>query len=604
MFNCSIKLTFFLFTLFTTSITMAVPNSMTLQSKIVKPDGTLLTAPSVNFQFTTLDPLGTCTLYVEAFAGINMVSSSGVVVANLGLGAPVYSSAGAYSNVFNNQTGSFSCQAGGTYTPAATDRRKIVMQFNDGSAAGWQTAQALDVNSVPFSNYAGDSVKFSGHPLTDFPLATAFPDCASTGKVLTYNGTAFACVTAGAGAGTVTNVTSANSYLTVATGTTTPLLTANVGTVANTLAAGNDARIIGAAQKANNLSDLASASTARTNLGLGTAAVLNAGAAATNLVQLDGAAKIPIALLPNLPASQITSGVIAPAQLGTGTADATTYLRGDGTWATISTSGYVLKTGDTMTGPLVNNSNSASTALAVTQAGAGKAATFMGGSVGIGTTSPLYNLDVVGLSRTYSPAGIGAQVIQTDSANATGAHLFLLKGHNVSSFPLSGDTLGDIVFGNYQASSSSIISSTATENHGINSGSDLNFKTTPNGTLSAVQRMKITNDGLVGIGTTAPTAVLDVLGTNVSSGDAANAINVVAGNTTGNAFNSGGSILLKAGNSTVSGTGGSALFQAGNGYNFGGSMTIAAGAGLQAGALRRVELYLFLAEQVLPLRAP
>src|SRR5579871_1735140 len=40
----------------------------------------------------------------------------------------------------------------------------------------------------------------------------------------------------------------------------------NTGTTAGTLAAGDDSRITGAAQKANNLSDLASAATARTNL--------------------------------------------------------------------------------------------------------------------------------------------------------------------------------------------------------------------------------------------------------------------------------------------------------------------------------------------------
>jgi hypothetical protein len=45
---------------------------------------------------------------------------------------------------------------------------------------------------------------------------------------------------------------------------------------------------------------------------------------------------------------------------------------------------YVKKVGDTMTGPLVNNTSSASTALAITQSGAGYAATFMGGNVGIG----------------------------------------------------------------------------------------------------------------------------------------------------------------------------------------------------------------------------
>ena len=38
----------------------------------------------------------------------------------------------------------------------------------------------------------------------------------------------------------------------------------------------------------------------------------------------------------SLAASQITSGTVATARLGSGTANSTTYLRGDQTWATVS----------------------------------------------------------------------------------------------------------------------------------------------------------------------------------------------------------------------------------------------------------------------------
>ncbi|MBC7742888.1 MAG: hypothetical protein H7061_11875, partial [Bdellovibrionaceae bacterium] len=121
---------------------LAVPKYITLQTRIYKPDTTPLQAPSVTFQITTLDSVGTCVLYVENYSGISMTASGGSTVLNLGLGVQIYTSVGAnYTDVFNNQTASFACQGGGTYTPAVNDRRKIVLQFNDGTAAGWQTAQ-------------------------------------------------------------------------------------------------------------------------------------------------------------------------------------------------------------------------------------------------------------------------------------------------------------------------------------------------------------------------------------------------------------------------------------------------------------------------------
>ena len=63
-------------------------------------------------------------------------------------------------------------------------------------------------------------------------------------------------------------------------------------------------------QVSNNLSDLNNATTARSNLGLGTAAVEDVGTTANNLVQLDGTAKLPAvdgSQLTNLPSAPVTS---------------------------------------------------------------------------------------------------------------------------------------------------------------------------------------------------------------------------------------------------------------------------------------------------------
>lgn len=313
----------FLILTFISVLTFAAPKTTTFQIRIKKPDGTNLEAGTVKFRFTSLSASGTCVLYVEDFDSVDMSAlSGGLAVLNLGKGTQVFTAASTadYSDIFNNLGSGLNCQGGGIYNPAKDDRRRIVVQFNDNSGAGWQSLPAIDINSVPYANYAGDSQKFSGKEITDFILSSALPNTAcGAGQVLTYTGTAFSCVAAATGSGSVTSVASANSFLTVATGTTTAVITANVGTAANTLAAGNDARIVGAAQKANNLSDLTSVTSARTNLGLGTAAVTNTGTASGNIPVLDGAGKLAASVLPN---SLVTSSTALTGDV-TGTVDAT-----------------------------------------------------------------------------------------------------------------------------------------------------------------------------------------------------------------------------------------------------------------------------------------
>ncbi len=99
----------------------------------------------------------------------------------------------------------------------------------------------------------------------------------------------------------------------------------SVGTAAGTVAAGDDSRITGALQASNNLSDIAKATTARSNLGLGGAAVLNVGlasgtVAAGNDLRL-GFFRARLATTAALPACTYSSGVLTASANGALTVD-------------------------------------------------------------------------------------------------------------------------------------------------------------------------------------------------------------------------------------------------------------------------------------------
>ncbi len=218
-----VKLLSAFFAIFIACSAFAGPGVTTYQAKIIKPDGLPLEANSVNFKFTILNPIGTCILYSETYSSINMTSTGGLIAFPLGSGVKVYPvSATTFAEVFSNVTPNLSCDAGGpgTYTPAATDTRKVVMQFHDGS--GWQTLPAMSINAVPYAMYANEAQKISG-----------LPTC-NPGEALSYNGVTFSCeAISGGGAVTSSTVTAALGYTPASSATVDSLVSSVASESAN-----------------------------------------------------------------------------------------------------------------------------------------------------------------------------------------------------------------------------------------------------------------------------------------------------------------------------------------------------------------------------------
>ncbi|WP_413295217.1 tail fiber domain-containing protein [Bdellovibrio sp. HCB185ZH] len=268
---------------------MAVPNSLSYQGRIVKPDGSAFEANNVSFLFEITNPNGTCVIYREQKSGVNMTNSNGIFDVPIGTGSKLFPPSPTITllSVFDNSQaldcGDAINNVASTYTPALNHSRLLRVQFHDGT--GWQLITPdTEIRSVPYAAYASgaDTAQtLNGKSVSDFVLKTSIPTCGpnsflswngsilsctsissltlsgdvsgastgtsvdkikgiavdatapTTGQVLKFDGSKWipAADATGGGGGSVTSVSGTAGQITVTNGTTTPVLALdNVGT--------------------------------------------------------------------------------------------------------------------------------------------------------------------------------------------------------------------------------------------------------------------------------------------------------------------------------------------------------------------------------------
>ena len=179
-------------------VSLAAPNfalaqSITIQGKVADSSGNAVNGASTQFRVQILTPdANKCVLYDETQT-IDLSTSNGLFTINLNNGSGTvnlpntYSLAQALSNRVGFAVNSTYCQSGSgtvTYSPAAVDNRKVVIQFRDpGSMASFETIPEMDLNPVPYAiesrslnGYTASSllrVENAGVPALISPLTSA-----------------------------------------------------------------------------------------------------------------------------------------------------------------------------------------------------------------------------------------------------------------------------------------------------------------------------------------------------------------------------------------------------------------------------------------------
>ena len=158
----------FIFLFFAANFAFAQsPANVTIQGRVFKPDGTFLSSPSVVFTLKVISPGAEgCVLYEETQTVTNLSTTQGSFSLPIGSGVRGGSDPGlSLATLFKNSgtmTG-LTCVSGTTYSPLASQSRKVRVSFDDGSGTGPQAlASDYSLSSSVFAFYADDALKLNG----------------------------------------------------------------------------------------------------------------------------------------------------------------------------------------------------------------------------------------------------------------------------------------------------------------------------------------------------------------------------------------------------------------------------------------------------------